>query len=301
MSAIDRRVDRLREPEDFRKLFAVAAATALTLLTVVVVSRRMSGAFHGPISPGVPCSVATLASSLSLAALALWRQATRIAFAKVWIPATAIALAVLPPVALGAALWIDPSAFVGGYLAALAAASVICAAAIEDSAAGFVLTNQLRSTLFERAAIGSNSPRASSAIVSQPEEKPAESSTQAVADSEPDESVDVSRSDDSVVQWMTRRRLADGGEVIEGAVKIELQPDENVGVAHLSFVPPLAGDPHAECHLLSEFAGRIRIAAAKAYGLRIEVRQSGEATDSTAINVAFSAQVPPAATRAVAA
>jgi hypothetical protein len=107
-------------------------------------------------------------------------------------------------------------------------------------------------------------------------------------------------SDDSIVQWMTRRRLADGGEVVEGAVKIELREAENVGVAHLSFMPPLACDPHAECHLLSEFDGRVRITTAKSYGLRIEARQSGEPTLSATINVAFSAQTPPAARAAAA-
>jgi len=107
--------------------------------------------------------------------------------------------------------------------------------------------------------------------------------------------------DASIVQRMTRRRLPDGGEVIEGAVRIDLDPAEKVGVAHLSFVPPLAFDPKAECHLLCDFDGRVRITAAKSYGLRIEARQSGEATFGTTIKIAFSAEASPAASRTAAA
>jgi hypothetical protein len=80
-----------------------------------------------------------------------------------------------------------------------------------------------------------------------------------------------------------------------------LDEAEKVGVAHLSFSPPLSCDPRAECHLLTEFDGRVRITAARSYGLRIEARQSGEPALSTTIRVAFTAEAPPAATRAAAA
>jgi hypothetical protein len=327
MSAIDRRVERLRPPDDFRKVFALATETALVVLTVVVISRRVSGSFNGPIAPALPCLVATLTSIFSLAALALWRQATTSAVTKAWIPATTITLAVLPPVALGAALWVTPSTFVGGYLAALALASLLAAAAIEDSASGFIVTNQLRSALFQRdtssakqqssggtgglpasAHSGQSAPSgdneesscpSTGATTVTPCEMPIVDFT---ADLEAEELPhEECETDDSIVQWMTRRRLADGGEVVEGAVKIDLHPAENVGVAHLSFVPPLACDPHAECHLLSEFDGRVRITTARSYGLRIEARHSGEPTLCATINVAFSAQTPPAASRAAAA
>ena len=91
-----------------------------------------------------------MAALLSLAALALWRQAAPARFRQAWISLAALALAVLAPVALGAALWLTPSAFVGGYLAALALACLVGAVAIEDSASGFVLTDELRSALFAR-------------------------------------------------------------------------------------------------------------------------------------------------------
>jgi len=313
MSAVNRRIEQLRQPDDFRKVFALATATALTLLTVVVVSRRMSGAFHGPMSPAVPCVVATLSAILSVGALALGTTATA-PTASIRKRIFSAALAVLPPVALGAALWIVPSAVVGGYFAALATAFVLCAVAITDSASGFAFTNRLRSALFQGhvtqqwVALAARPPVLHSRVSNEPTGGQAASATpqsplaDLAADEEsvaiPDEE---SESDQSIVQWMTRRRLPDGGEVVEGAVRIDLDPAEKVGVAHLSFVPPLACDPKAECHLLCEFGGRVRITAAKSYGLRIEARQSGELTLATTINVAFSAQAPPAASRAAAA
>ena len=329
MSTTNRRLQQLRAPDDFRKVFALTTETAIALVTVVVVSRRLSGSFSGPVAPAVPCLVATLASLLSLAALALWRQAAPARFRQAWIPLAALALAVLAPLALGAALWLTPSAFVGGYLAALALVSLVGAVAIEDSAGGFVLTDELRSALFARAPAEPerlvNTTRdterqvaaplldAPSAMASVPAadvepdiELGHESAESLVDDSFADEESETltdeeREADESIVQWMTRRRLADGGEVIEGAVRIELGPAEKVGVAHLAFSPPLACDPRAECHLLSDFEGRVRITAAKSYGLRIEARQSGQSSLSATINVAFSAQAPPAATHAAAA
>jgi hypothetical protein len=319
MSAINRRVERRRQPDDFRKVFAVATETALTLVTVVVVSRRMSGAFHGPVSPAVPCLVATLAVLFSLAALAVGMTAAAPTVSpRKRILATA--LAVLPPVALGAALWLSPSAFVVGYLVALATACLLGAVAIQDRAAGSPIANSLHSTLFQHpATVGGTGDLSASVHSSGVQEQhwptsrdstalaevqchpkdapPADPSAEEESLEMPDEEREP---DDSIVQWMTRRRLPDGGELIEGAVKIDLDPAEKVGVAHLAFVPPLGCDPRAECHLLCDFDGRVRITVAKSYGLRIEARHSGEPSLSSTVNVAFSAQVPPAASRAAA-
>jgi hypothetical protein len=288
------------------------------LLTVVVVSRRLSGAFHEPVLPAVPCLVATLAALFSLAALTLWRQATPIVATRTWTRWTSTAAAVFTPLALGAALWITPSAFVGGYLGALGMASLLAALAIDDLAADFVLTSSLRSALFQLGEHGGTGAMATALSGHVLPRMPTQSCGHAThqievedgTGSAPDTPVDEESEalpneerdcDDSIVQWMTRRRLPDGGEMIEGAVRIDLDPTEKIGVAHLSFSPPLSCDPKAECHLLGDFDGRVRITAAKSYGLRIEARQSGEATFGTTIKIAFSAEAPPATSRAAAA
>lgn len=322
MSAANRRVERLRQPDDFRKVFALATETALTLVTVVVVSRRLSGAFQGPVEPVVPCLVATVAAVFSLGALVLWTAAA-VPISSPKKRGLAAAMAVVPPLALGASLWITPSAFVAGYLAALGVAAVLCAVAIGDRSADLIAIDRVRATFFQSRATnrsvpggagGSSASVHASAIEEphwrtsrqwHPPDREPTAETPVVALPADDGSAaipdDESESDPSIVQRMTRRRLADGGEVIEGAVRIDLDPAAKVGVAHLSFVPPLSSDPRAECHLLCDFDGRVRVTAARSYGLRIEARQSGEPTLSTTINVAFSAQAPPAASQAAAA
>jgi len=316
MPGTNGRVEQLGRPDDFRKVVALATGTALILMTVVAVSRRLSGAFQGPVSAATPCVIATLAAIFSLTALALW-TAARGRVAPLRARVLPGALAVLLPVVLGAALWISPSALVGGYLAALAMASLLGAVAIDDSAVGFALTNQMTAALFqdERVALAAGPPVSSSRVSEAATCEQAASASLAVKDpiadlvaeelADDEESKPTAEeegeSDDSVVQWMTRRRLADGGEVIEGAVQIDMDPAEQVGVAHLSFVPPLSCDPRAECHLLGDFDGRVRLTLAKSYGLRIEVRQSGQSTAPATVKVAFTAQAPPAASCAAAA
>ncbi len=301
MSAIDGRVNRLAPREDFRKVFALVVGTSLVLVTAVVVSRRASGAFQEPVAAAVPCFAATLAALLSLAALALWRQSARAVSKRSWTLPSTLGLTVLAPLALGAALWTSSSALVGGYLGALATASLVGAIAIEDAAAGSVLTSRLRAGLLQTpkpelpvTAATAPTPAAIEASVNEEAIEEIDHETEAPTN-------DEVLSDPSLVQWMTRRRLANGGEVIEVAIKIELDPAAKIGVAHLSFVPALSCDPQAECHLLSDFDGRVRITAARSYGLRIEARQSGDVSAATVIDVAFSAQSPPAASQAAAA
>jgi hypothetical protein len=315
MSTGNARAKQLRQPDDFRKVFALATESALLLITAVVISRRLGGTFAGPAAPAVPCTVATFAGALSLAALGLWRTAS----ASTGSPKNLIIvglLTVVPPVALGAALWIGPSAFVGGYLVALAAACALGAVAIEDHASDSLLTDGLRSALFQREAPSQPKPQAvavkpptdtsiaapvtdsvASAVIAK--ETPDADLT---ADDELEEMAeDEAQTDPSLVQSMTRRRLSDGGEMVEGSVRIELGASDKVGVAHLAFSPPLPHDPEAECHLISDFDGRVRITTSKAYGLRIEARLSGEPTAAAVIDVAFSAVAQSVANRAAAA
>jgi hypothetical protein len=97
--------------------------------------------------------------------------------------------------------------------------------------------------------------------------------------------------DPSILQWMTRRQLADGVEAVEGSVRIHFAIGERSAVAHVSFIPPLSDRPSAECQVLDEFNGRVRIGVAQAYGLRIEARRSESVSHPLAVDVGFSAQV----------
>jgi hypothetical protein len=311
MSAVDQRLERGRPRGDFRKAFVLATQTALALLAALVVARRLSGAFDAAISPAVPCVAATTATVLSLASLSLLRTAGRPVAARRALLVTVL-VAVLSPMALGAALWATPSALVGGYLMALWVAASASAVVIHDAAGGSILTTRLRSALSgseakrEWVALPARPPAFSSHLSGEHTDgkagaAPSNEPSDHLADEEPTSSPDEEiLADDSIVQWMTRRRLPEGGEVIEGAVSIDFEPGERIGVAHLSFLPPLGGDPDADCHLLCDFDARVRVTVAKSYGLRIEARRSTDGQPAT-LSVAFCAQAPSAANRAAAA
>lgn len=104
--------------------------------------------------------------------------------------------------------------------------------------------------------------------------------------------------DPSILQWMTRRQLMDGGQTVEGAVRIAFDPGSRLAVAHVAFVPPLSGRPEAQCHVLADFNGRVRIGTAMPYGLRIEARRGESESGPLTIEVAFSAQSRAAQTAA---
>jgi hypothetical protein len=116
--------------------------------------------------------------------------------------------------------------------------------------------------------------------------------TEAVVSAPLDETIDeeAGEGDPSVLQWMTRRQLSTGGEAVEGSIRIHFEPGERSAVAHVSFIPPLPDRPRAECQVLFDFEGRVRIGVAQAYGLRIEARRSDSGLKKTSIDVGFSAQ-----------
>jgi hypothetical protein len=107
-----------------------------------------------------------------------------------------------------------------------------------------------------------------------------------------DETIDeeAGEGDPSVLQWMTRRQLPAGGEAVEGSIRIQFESGERSAVAHISFIPPLPDRPRAECQVLVDFEGRVRIGVAQAYGLRIEARRSESGLKAASIDVGFSAQ-----------
>jgi hypothetical protein len=274
-----------RSPGDLRTVFALTIWSGITLIAAVLISRRVGGAFRSDIGSSAPCLVATLAFLLSMAANALWCTVNPSASVRKQIVAGAVTL--VPPFALAAALWTSPSAFVGGYLAALLVLSVLATIAIRDLAPS--PANDMRQ-------VSASSPVADGRAGHPPRAETPKASCPliAVADASMpiDETVDeeAGEGDPSILQWMTRRQLPEGGETVEGSVRIHFGAGERSAVAHVSFIPPLPDLPRAECQVLVDFEGRVRIGMAQAYGLRIEARRPESGLKATSIDVGFSAQ-----------
>ncbi len=92
-----------------------------------------------------------------------------------------------------------------------------------------------------------------------------------------------------IAQWMTRTKLADGEERVEGSVRIEFAAKQKQAVAHIPFVPPFAHRPIVECHVIDGERVRVKIGTAQRYGARIEARRSDSADDALSVEVSFTA------------
>jgi hypothetical protein len=283
-----------RSRDDSRTVAAIAVWSAITLVAAVLVSRRLAGAFSSEAAAVTTCVAGTAALLLSLAANALWCASNPTASGRK--QAIAAALTILPPLALCAALWMSFSAFIGGYLSALFVLSALATVFIRDLVPGalrnsdsYAFENRLVEPRLQSTVEVQNGSEAVASTVSRPLDTQANLSEPLGMDEPGDE--EAIEGDPSILQWMTRKLLAGGGESVDGSVRIYFAPGERSAMAHISFIPPLSDRPHAECQLLVDFNGRVRIGVALAYGLRIEARRPEPATQAISIDVGFSAQV----------
>jgi hypothetical protein len=270
-------------PCDSRRRFALAVWTAAILVAVVLVSRRGAGVFNDRGSTvALPCAVATLVALATSLAHLVWSAARQPRCSTAWpVELLGWGVTVLPPLACGMATWIVPSALVGGYLTALFAAGSLLSALLRDA--------QPPSAFFSQptAKRGAWNPTmAAPQPLDEQDLPPAQTSH--VGEESPETCEARELEDASFCQSMTRRIAADGHETVEGALRIAFGPGETTAIAHVAFVPPLAGRPHVECHMLSDFEGRVRIAAAQPFGLRIEARRADGGRPAE-VDVAFTA------------
>ena len=213
-------------------------------------------------------------------------------------------MTLIPPLVVALALWAGGSPFVGGFLAALFAFALLAtlasrgllhAAAVASQSVSPELKAEPRPVRLEAHSIEadednrrSDAPKLGAARngptpATQPVESP-------LLIDEPIDEEDCER-DPAIVQSTIRRQESDGSEVVEGAVRISFGAPDRTAVAHVSFIPPLSRRPRAECQVLVDFEGRVRVALSQAYGLRIEARRPESCSGTTSIDVAFIATV----------
>jgi hypothetical protein len=288
MSAITEDRSFIRGEKDVRVAFASTVWTALTLIAAVLLSRRVAGAFATNRPVALPCIAGTLATFVSLAAHALWSAANPAASGRR--QAIAAALTILPAMVIADVLWTSSSALTGGYLAALFVFAAFATLFIRD----FVpreseiaervegIVSSALEFMLAHGPIRSVTPR--------PIDPPTiEGVALPIDETIDDESCD--EPDPTLSQTIVRRQLTEGSEFVEGTVRIHFGPGARTAVAHVSFVPPLAEKPKAECQVLSDFDGRVRIGLSQSYGLRIEARHSEPAEEATDVLVGFTAEV----------
>ncbi len=101
---------------------------------------------------------------------------------------------------------------------------------------------------------------------------------------------DAAEFDPNVTQQITRSRNDAGMEVLSGVLRAEFLPGERTHNLHVAFCPPLAYDPQVAAHQLEGLPLTIKVAQSEIYGTRIELRLVDAAGPSESATIYFEVQ-----------
>ena len=87
---------------------------------------------------------------------------------------------------------------------------------------------------------------------------------------------------------ITRRKLPDGEDRLEGIASAEFAAGQKQTAIHLAFCPPFTVAPKFTCELLDDSSARLKAGAVYPYGVRLELKRN-EATEAALIRVQFTA------------
>jgi hypothetical protein len=95
-----------------------------------------------------------------------------------------------------------------------------------------------------------------------------------------------------VTQQLSRRREAEGYEVISGWLRVAFAVGQRVASGHVAFCPPFAHLPDCEVELAEGPAASARVAQVFPHGARIEVKLDTGAVEPLSVVVEFAAIEP---------
>jgi hypothetical protein len=100
--------------------------------------------------------------------------------------------------------------------------------------------------------------------------------------------------DSDVLQHLIRRRSADGGETLEGWIRVPLAAGQRSASVHLAFCPPFAETPEVLVEPAGGPAVRIKRVQVLPYGARFDLRlaDSAEVADTVVLQLSASAAGP---------
>ena len=240
---------------------AVLLAGLLLSTGMVLLVRRLAGALEQPLPTGALAAVALLAT---IAAIVAQRQSPALPTGRVgdelswWLPAAA-----LVPIAL--ALSLPGTSWAGLFILWLVPAAA-------ETALGY-------RRFVGRAAVRRKRPAPIIAATLVRDSEP--SIAEEAANFEP-------AADPNVMQQFTRRRTAEGDDLIEGWLRARLGPGQRTTHAHISFCPPFATNPHLEFEQSDGQPARVKLGQVLPYGARFEVKL--DAAGPAEVLIAFSAR-----------
>jgi uncharacterized membrane protein YhaH (DUF805 family) len=97
------------------------------------------------------------------------------------------------------------------------------------------------------------------------------------------------KSDEQLLQQITRSRSANGCEAIDGTVVAEFAPGERTAVVHVAFCPPFERVPSVEAEVADGPACDVKITQTLHQGARLEARLSRASTAPQRVTIEFAA------------
>ncbi len=252
------------------RLLAAAGYCLFSLLVLIVLIRRLSGAFSGSISllsylgcllvAGLVCCGLKVVAESSHR---LDRRATLIFGSLVGLPLDVLAISLLPTtwsyawlaIALG---W---SVLVGWFC--------LSARSVDWLRYGLreIIWPELERFLFPPKEVG----EAPAAALPRPcDISPAPAMTARV----PVESPAYRECEGEVLSELQRRSTVLGGDLLEGQLVAVFSAGARQTVLHVPFIPPFTAVPHIECEIADGSVARLKVGAIFPYGARLELKRN---------------------------
>lgn len=270
---------------------AVLIWSSLIVVTVLLLSRRVSGGIGNVSSAWPSILISSLAMLLSGFGWVSFQQ--RAADRLLRTEQIAAVVAWLPTWLSGVALLPSDSALARGWLfgiAALSAAGLALSVSTSPTRERGVVTedHSLARRTRESGRLGEAVDRTTTSPPSADPDVDVRATVAAPSDLSVFDPVAEERSEDSTTQWMTRQSLPDGADQIEGSIRVPFVAGQRAASVHVPFSPPFASVPQVECETDGDAPARWKLAVVYAYGMRVDLKR--ESSDEPAgIELSYSA------------
>ncbi|MBX3440177.1 MAG: hypothetical protein KF861_21995 [Planctomycetaceae bacterium] len=236
---------------------AIVLWTVTTSCAGVLVARALSGAFDNRVTAVVPSAATALAAIASLSAWVLSRQSSG------WQPENTAGrlgiglLSLAPPALVAWSTTVSASPVAAGTVLGILVLGLTFVVVCEGVAASTVNATDVAAEYLPMDGVG-----------------PLES----IEDLEADdiEASELAESEPPAFQRIARYRESDGIERIDAVLHATFAPGERETALHLPIHPVLSGDPQVTCLPLDGSGITAAAAVAHRYGIRIEVKRSGD-------------------------
>ncbi len=276
-------------PGTMRARIACFIWTGVVGITVLVVTRRLSGQLNVPGTSLPAIAAAFTGAALALSACILFCSARRTQRMRLSGGLALGAATILPQAILGASLLPTGSIFGATVLSLLFV--VVSASMLAAADFGSALDRT------------STKPRCEPYVVQQPRDFIARDAILEVSASGPAEAAAELRSvilesaleplrGPDLAQTVNRIRLPDRGETATGTVSVRLAANQRLATIHLPFVPAFPGRPEVVCRLADGSKARLHIADVKPYGARVELKRAVGEQPEQLLELHFTAAMP---------